>query len=79
MSAHPSITATPDADGYTLSLRGVRLGALFRVNAGWVTAGGRQWRRSRPYETAEEAAEVRWGPAARDALALARETSKEPA
>lgn len=80
MSRIPTITATTTADGYELSRAGVRLGVLFRVPAGWVTAGrtGRNWRRSQPYPTAAKAADARWGAAARDAL-QARETVPEVA
>lgn len=66
----PAITATPIDDGYLLSAGSVRLGTLFRVEAGWVTAarGAKHWRRSRPYPTAAEAAFARWGAEARSAL-----------
>lgn len=71
----PTITAVLTADGYVFCRDGVRLGVLWRVAGGWVTAArsGRIWRRSQPYPTAAKAAYARWGFKARDAI-TARET-----
>lgn len=66
----PAISATRIDDGYRLSANGAELGAVFRVDAGWVTVGRQRgpWRRSRPYPTASDAVYARWGKEARDAL-----------
>lgn len=72
------LAALPDGQGWAVYRGPVRLGALFPVAGGWVTAGycRTHWRRSKPLPTAADAAGSRWGADARAAVRRAHETSE---